>query len=183
MITPIYLTKETFLSKIAKKTYWVGQRSRWDYIKFVVGIVREISPSMILEIGSNGIPITNISDTMDITTGLNPTFLHNAAVAPWPIPNKKYDVVIALQVFEHLDVKKVLQKTAFQEARRTSGNVILSLPYLWKIKATDCHFCIDDNVVMKWASGLEPDKTILVKSRNRKGGFVQRKIYWWKNIK
>jgi hypothetical protein len=157
-------------------------------MSIVIDVLREyVQPRSILEIGCNGIPLSSDSHTMDISDRHYPqglTYLHNAAKLPWPIGDKVYDVVVALQVFEHLDDSRVKQTSIFREATRVANSVVLSLPYKWRPDKRltskglfDIHAGIDDDLVInRWASGIPPDIQTVV------GDNLKRKIYVWKTI-
>lgn len=59
----------------------------------------------------------------------NIRYLHDATITPCPIEDKAYDLLIALQVWEHLEGK---QQDVFKEVMRVSKMAILSFPYKWK---------------------------------------------------
>ena len=56
--------------------------------------------------------------------------LHDATATPWPIPGGRYDLFVALQVFEHLGTS---QRAAFAEVRRVARHAIISLPIEWEM--------------------------------------------------
>jgi hypothetical protein len=53
------------------------------------------------------------------------------------------------------------QREAFEELRRCTRYVILSLPYRWR-HSTPWHNGIDDAVVREWAGGRQWTKSITV---------------------
>lgn len=69
----------------------------------------------------------------------------------------KYDCVIALETFEHLEKG---QAKAFQEALKVTNNIILSLPYKLNCPG-DCHHGIDEEVIEGW-TGIKPTTTKVV---------------------
>jgi hypothetical protein len=120
----------TKLSK-PREDYYVG---RWLYFQEVIKMVEEINPSSVLELGPALFTLVKDSDVMrkpeidlwGVPSNMQTTeYLHDATKAPWPVC-KKYDLFIALQVFEHL-VDSQIQ--AFQEVKRIARYAILSLPY------------------------------------------------------
>jgi hypothetical protein len=151
------------LMKGQYKEYCEG---RWNYYEAVINLVKEIKPLKVLEIGPGKSTIVKKSDIM-----INPiedkygrpdfeyskSIIFNATEKPWPIKDKEYDLIIALQVWEHLTNK---QSRAFREVIRTSKKAILSFPYLW-----DCHFkdnhrfdhhMIDEEIISDWTSNVKP---------------------------
>ena len=123
-----------------------------------------------LEIGTAYIPLFPISDRLDYKADFRPTYLHDATVVPWPIADQSYDLVVALQVWEHLGNR---QREAFAELPRIAKYALLSLPYRWRRRSNPSHSGIDDQVVRCWAGGREPVETVQVSiiSQHR------RKIY------
>ncbi|MFA5760048.1 MAG: hypothetical protein WC942_11950, partial [Clostridia bacterium] len=116
----------------------------------------------ILELGSNGLPLSSFSDTMDITKFNKvkdyPTYIRDAKSFPWEI-NKKYDVFIALQVWEHLCP---YQTKAFEEASRIAKKIILSFPYNWNSGPMfEEHNYINEEVIRRWAGGITPTESII----------------------
>jgi hypothetical protein len=183
------MTKEDFdlLAKGSDRKYYNG---RWNYYKAVIDLVKELNPMSVLEIGPSRKTIVNQSDIM-----INPiedkygrpeskvgtTVLFNATEKPWPIDDKKYDLVIALQVWEHLTNK---QTRAFREVMRVSKMAILSFPYLW-----DCpfkenhrfdHHMIDDELIADWTLNVKPEKVIMIPKSGDEIGKWEKKIYFWK---
>ncbi len=130
-------------------------KGRWAYMKVVADIVSREKPQRILEIGATDRPIALGCDTMDRTDNGKPfqlTYAHDATKIPWPMRDKQYDMLIAMQVFEHLGNN---QQQCFEEAQRVSKSVVLSLPDRWNCPG-DCHHSITPEIVLQWASGLEP---------------------------
>lgn len=108
--------------------YW---KNRWQlYLKSVaklcVKLDNQFGVKKILEIGANKFPMYTEADTLDIIG--NPTYKVNLGKELIPVKDKSYDLVIATQVWEHLDGNQV---AAFREVQRVSKMVILSFPYLW----------------------------------------------------
>lgn len=134
---PKYLTESRFrrLSKGLEGGHWVSRSNheRWLYHKSSISLLRKLglkNSHSVLEIGTMGIKCVGSSDTLDYLDrwdfpGKDPTFAHDARMIPWPIPDKAYDFIIALRVFQHLAPK---QREAFAEARRVSRHVILVAP-------------------------------------------------------
>jgi FKBP-type peptidyl-prolyl cis-trans isomerase 2 len=148
-------------------------KSRWQYLKEVIGIITKESFNSVLELGSYKQPIIHGSDIMDVNPGLlNVTYLHDATNIPWPIEDSKYDLFIALQVWEHLKDK---QKEAFKEVIRTSKMAILSFPLNWNCPDNIRHHNITEEKISEWTLHINPVKKIKVGKRNS-----QRIIYFFK---
>ena len=82
------------------------------------------------------------------------TYLWDARNTPWPIEDKKYDLFIALQVWEHLGDK---QGDAFREVMRISRMAILSFPLGWNCPG-DCHHNITKEKISEWTLNMKPDE-------------------------
>ena len=170
-----YITKQGFFKLCETIPYWKKQESRWRYISHVIEIIKKANPQNVLELGNMGMNITDSSDTMDIVARKGLTYFHDATNIPLPINDKKYDVFVALQVFEHLDDKRIKQRDVFNEAKRVSKNIIISIPYMWT-KSDKTHDKINDKTVLSWSSGKIPSGTIFIKDRR------DRKIYYWLDV-
>jgi hypothetical protein len=138
-----YLTKAEYSVLVKRDKYW---KRRWPYFSYVIELTKTLNPSSVLEIG----PYTQSlcgDDTMDIYQRFTPTYRWDASQIPYPINSKSYDVVIALQVFEHLGTN---QRSAFEEVRRISKFAILSFPYKWNCPKDTKHHNITKEVIDKW---------------------------------
>jgi hypothetical protein len=148
--------------KIEKKDpYFKG---RWTYFSIVIDLIQKIQPESVLELGPYRLPLVKGGDTMDIVKVLkNLTYLHDATQTPWPIADKKYDLFIACEVWEHLGHK---QKEAFQEVMRISRRAIMSFPYKWKYpkNAKDeealLHRDIDEAKIADWTLHQTPSQIL-----------------------
>jgi hypothetical protein len=87
--------------------------------------------------------------------------------------NRKYDLFIALQVWEHLGSVKQKQD-AFREAMRVSKTALLSFPYMWDCSEGDCHRMISEEIIKEWTLGVEPLFKKLV------GVYHKRIFYYYK---
>jgi hypothetical protein len=145
-------------------------KRRWPYYREAIALAERLGPRRVLEIGCRHTPLFPGSDRLDNAAEFNPTFLHDATVVPWPVPDRSYDLVIALQVWEHLGDR---QREAFSELPRISRYAILSLPFKWRRKNNPSHSGIDDSVVKRWTGGLAPLETVQLPLVGRR----RRKIY------
>ena len=145
-------------------------RRRWCYFSKVIEMAQGLQPRSVLEIGPWSFPLFPTGDTLDTDDRYRPTHQHDAGVTPWPIPTKSYDLIIALQVWEHLEGR---QREAFEELRRCARRAIFSVPYLWKLHPGHSHAGIDDARVREWTGGFPPVDEILVARPRRR----RRKIY------
>src|SRR5690606_31755354 len=102
------------------------------------------------------------SDTLDLDEGFGPTFHHDAGAAPWPAKDGSYDLVLALQCWEHFEGR---QTTAFQEAVRVAGpggHVLISFPYRWQ-NTNATHRGIGVRRIREWTCEREPVRRVLVR--------------------
>lgn len=157
------ITKEQFDAKLVTNPYFAG---RWDYFSVVIDLINKLKPTSILEIGTNDFPLCSTSDTIDIKG--NPTYKQDITQTPWKL-NKKYDLAIALQVWEHLQGN---QQKCFLELGRVAKSAILSFPYKWNCPG-DIHHNIDEEVIERWTWNIKPTQTWIV------GDEVKRIIYYW----
>jgi hypothetical protein len=176
-----YITENEFKKKCEKyPKYW--KPSRWSYMKHCIEIMKRYNPSKVLEMGTNGISLCLDSQTIGMKDNFdyfNYDFFHDATIAPWPFKDKEYDFFVALQVFEHFDENRKKQIIAFNEAKRISKNILLSLPYNWD-RTDKYHTLINDEIVYTWSSGIKANEVIHIK--NKKNKCRDRKIYFWKNL-
>jgi len=153
------ITYQDFVEVEKRGPYFKG---RWKYFRLVVDLVHRIKPESVLELGPYRLPLVKGGDTMDIVKVLDDlTYLHDATITPWPIPDKKYDLFISCEVWEHLGNK---QEEAFREAMRISRRAIFSFPYRWKYRkeANDAealqHRDIDEAKIAEWTLHRKPSK-------------------------
>lgn len=161
------ITRSDFLEALKGEPYL---KRRWPYYREAIALAKSVAPARTLEIGCRSLPLFFGSHTLDYEASFKPTFLHNATVVPWPIADQSYDLVMALQVWEHLEGRQI---QAFDEVKRCAKFAILSLPYRWRSRNNPSHAGIDDDVVRNWTGGLEPVATIQVPRFSRR----KRKIY------
>ena len=145
--------------RLSKGRYWEG---RWGYTNEVVKILEQENIESAIEIGTKELKIVQESDVMDLNN-TNCTYNWDAKETPWPIKDKQYDVLVALQVWEHL---KGHQREAFKEVMRTCKMTILSFPYKWDVANDPIHRWIDEEKIKEWTLGVEPVKVIPIISKH-----------------
>ena len=92
--------------------------------------------------------------------------VHDATSVPWPVPDKAYDLFVALQVFEHLGTA---QPEAFLEVRRIARHAILSLPIDWVMAdPTNCHHALTNERVLGWFAPVRPTRVVVGNPGHRK---------------
>lgn len=138
-------------------------KDRWGYYQKVIEWAKAENPNTILEIGVYKMPIAKESDTMDIEPHFATlTYQRDAMQIPYEfIPDKKYDLLVAMQCLEHLHPK---QKEVFQEWKRIAKTIIVSLPYLWHCPNDIMHHQIDRRKMNDW-TGMVPEKEAVIDSR------------------
>lgn len=139
-----FLTHDEYFSMVNEfneksKGHWsTATNDRWDYFGRVVNLIKELKlsdPSKILEMGTVGITCVKDTDTIDFADnwdfpGKMPTYLHDARQLPWPIENKRYDLFIALRVYQHL---APMQRECIREAMRIAKKVIIVVPSSYQL--------------------------------------------------
>ncbi len=136
----------------ADDPYW---RGRWEYLSVAAEFARDLpGVQKVLEIGPYTQPLVIGADTMDRRVwpgGHEPTFPHDATKTPWPIADGAYDLIVALQVWEHLTG---FEREAFGELVRVARWAILSLPWGWP--GDNTHSGIDWPTVNEWTGNRMP---------------------------
>ena len=168
-----------------REEYYAG---RWVYMREVIKLVEEINPQSVLELGPALFTVVKNSDIMrrpelDMwgapTNASSLKYLHDATKTPWPV-SKKYDLFIALQVFEHLTD---CQAQAFREVKRIARYAILSLPYKWDCPRDNAnypeHHMIDENTILQWTNGEAPQKWIYIERTGEQVSKGERIIGVW----
>ena len=134
-------------------------RDRWEYMRQARLMVESIAGWRMLEVGPRRIPLGRGGWRMDIEDyGLFPTQIHDAGVAPWPYDDDTMDVVVMLQVLEHLQGR---QREAWAEVRRVGRWAVVSVPYKWPEKAEPGHGGIDETTLQEW-TGQNPKRFAIV---------------------
>jgi hypothetical protein len=151
---------------------------RWDYYKSAIDFVRLCKPehaSDVLEIGARAVPIVKGSDTLDPTgkwagPGAGQVHLHDPRQLPWPLADKRYAVLVALRVFQHLAPS---QRECFAEARRVARNIVMVVPENYDSAAAGGTAAgITETQLTEWNDGVPPTVSV------RLPGWIG-KIYFW----
>lgn len=175
------------LLKGSMSKYYEG---RWEYFDKVIELIKNENMESVLEIGPAQHPIVKDCDVMikpedDMwgrpKKGFAKQYLHDATEKPWPIKDKQYDLVLGLQVWEHLDNK---QSRSFRELMRTSKMAILSFPYIWNCPKDNAnypaHHLIDEELIGDWTLNVGPEKIIKIPRTGPEVSKGPRIIYFWK---
>jgi hypothetical protein len=168
--------------------YRDNYRGSWKYYKAAIDMVKQTRPKSVLELAPAKQTIIKQCDVMvlrdeDEFKPINPVgriYVHNATEKPWPIADKQYDLLIALQVWEHLDNK---QSRAFREVMRISKAAILSFSYMWVCKKDSpeypaCHM-IDEELISDWALNIPARKIVKSTTMGKVGDTKEHIIYYW----
>lgn len=154
--------EEFFAFEKKYKPFLKYYKDRWPYLETAASMAMKEAPEKILELGTYRLPLFKRSDVMDLKTDIpRLTFRHDITKAPWPIADKAYDMVVALQVWEHLGDG---QEAAFREVMRVARGAVLSFPYLWN-KPGDIHHGIDKTIIARWTLQYPPEEIVEVKPR------------------
>ncbi len=169
------------------RSYYEG---RWEYFSVVLEIIKKIQPKSVLEIGPGWLPVVKDADLMLAheedqfgrpSTSEGKLFVHDATIKPWPFKENGYDLVVALNVFEHLDNK---QSRAFRETMRIARSAIITVPYGWsggeKKWMHRIHRDIDKDLVADWTLRIEPSKIVEIPRVGNKFAQGPRLVYYWK---
>jgi len=143
--------------------YFAGRAGYYEAARDLVSAIPQAAswrPDDVLEVGAYTLPLVQGCHTLDNRTWptFEPTYLHDACQTPWPIPDRRYRLVVALQVFEHLGDR---QPQAFAECARIADWAVISVPYRWP-RPPD-HADIDEATLARWF-GVRPLFAQLVRS-------------------
>jgi len=149
------------------------ERKEYNYYKKVNEILSKLQFTSIIDIGGRKSPIlekinNNIyKSLLDISKINNDDKNINYITADfykW-VPDKKYDVVLCLQVLEHLE-----KPTEFAQKLFDTGNkVIISLPYKWA-KGFCVHHIqdpVDEKLIKQWTN-RNPLETYIIEDNGVK---------------
>lgn len=122
----------------------------WNFIKFVIEYISHLKAGSILEVGKY--KVFNESDFVSAeqmaSHGSSAFYKFDIKDVPWPIADKKYDLVVALDVFESIRAK---ERGVLLEMGRISKMAMISF-----FKNTG----ISEGNIQEWTLGLNPFKKI-----------------------
>lgn len=151
---------------------YYNKRKDMNYYKAVLAVVRALPYRSILDVGARRSPVLEVLPpskervTLDKVAIRSPEGIHHvvADFLTWT-PDRNYDIVLCLQVLEHLDSPAPFLKKLFATGR----NVIVSVPYRWKKGL--CKYHIQDPVTLAklvgWAGGRKPLAHWIVEDNGR----------------
>ena len=155
------ITKKKYDSLLKKDSYF---ENRWSYYEEVITEIKKMKGVInVLEMGPYKCPLLEFEDVIDYTDSylsqypikINKFIKHDCTKVPYPIEDKKYDLVIACQVLEHLGIEGE-QINIFNELERISNMALITLPYKWFHPTMRDHHMIDEEVIKCWAGEREP---------------------------
>lgn len=143
---------------------------RYRYLREVINQIKLLDNiNTTLELGPYKSPLIKGGDIVDITESylkdypieIGNFYKHDCSITPYPFEDKKYDLIIACQVLEHLGRN---QHEVFKEFARIGKMAIITLPYKWDIPC-DVHHMIDEKIIDRWAGGLKPVFQHIIENR------------------
>jgi Methyltransferase domain len=158
------LTKAEF-DDVARRFPYYGPRGR--YLSNAARIADELIATKdlerALEVGPHLRPLIVGADVIDrkanADLALEPSaelLVHDLRRVPWPIADGRYDLFVALQVFEHLGDA---QNQAFREVVRVARHAIISLPIDWDMDdPTNSHHMISNERALSWFLPWQPTR-------------------------
>ncbi|MFX0543677.1 hypothetical protein ACEWPM_018520 [Roseovarius sp. S4756] len=161
-----YLTFETYERNALENPgrHWQDYENRWAYYSRAVEVAKTIAPTSprdVLEMGTMGASLVIGCDTIDFSknkqwdfAGKEPDILHDARKVPWPVADKKYELFIALRVYQHL---VPAQRACFNEAKRIAKNVLIVTPSVYGNGGG-----LDVTTFTDWNNGKPPSLSELV---------------------
>lgn len=155
------ITREEFAAVEKSNPYY---RGRWSYIETAIALVKACLPQTVIEVGPGWTRLFPGSTALDVKGA--PHFLeHDVGIAPWP--TEPHDVVIGLQVWEHLGPHSgERQRYAFQEALNHARlGIVLSFPLEWNCPSDPTHHGITRAMIRHWTLDKEPTAEVLVRNR------------------
>lgn len=161
---------------------WYRPRTRYISVACdeAASLVRRHDLRTALELGPHHRPVVVGADVMErvVRSDLQAegqVILHDARDTPWPIEDKRYDLFVALQVFEHLGAS---QPAAFREVCRVARNAIISLPIDWVMDdPRNCHHRISQERALGWFSPVRPTRVVV-----GNGGRRRRLIFVFEDL-
>jgi hypothetical protein len=150
-------------------------RGRWGYLSLACQeadrLIDTHGLTSALELGAHLRSIIVGADIMDRRLPVEleaegRLIVHDATKVPWPIEDNRYDLFVALQVFEHLGNRQV---EAFSEVRRVARHAIISLPIDWVMDdPANCHHQISHERALEWFHPTLPTRVIRHDTGTRK---------------
>ena len=164
-----YLTLDDILS-LEGDAYYDEERWTIFYAPMIEELKKLPNFDSVLEIGPYKAPLIENSDVIDISDfsgnfpfNINNVIIHDCSKIPYPIEDKKYDLVIASQCLEHFGYFGE-QVGVFKELARICNKAIVALPYNWFQPLNISHHRIDEKVLDVWQGEFQHTSEVITKS-------------------
>lgn len=148
-------------------SYW-DRRKHLNYYHTALGFVENLSGEGILDVGGWDTPMVLAGEFQNrlvvnlwkVNERLSGVEYHIGDFLAWPV--KPFDVVLCLQVLEHLSDESVARfaRKLFETATR---HVVISVPYKWRRGASESHLQdpVDEHKLRSW-TGQDPTASQVV---------------------
>lgn len=150
----MFLTYEEFCKRIdiLNSDYWnQSKEARWGYMSYVIDLLKNMALTHVVEAGAHDIPLSDSSFLLNY-----PEYDLNI-LDDYTFPYR-FDVFVALQVWEHLENPI----GAFSAIKNIADRAILSFPYNWPDSENIQHRNIGDETILLWIGNLEPSHTKII---------------------
>jgi hypothetical protein len=148
-------------------------RKHYNYYEKISDILSKLKFTSIIDIGSRKSPVFKKIDNNVYKSSLDLLEINNdnkninhiiADFYKW-VPDKKYDIVLCLQVLEHLDKPAKFAQKLFN----TGNKIIISLPYKWKKGVCIYHKQdpVDEKLIKQWTN-RDPLESYIVEDNGLK---------------
>jgi hypothetical protein len=168
---------------------WVARhypyyRNRWAYTsaagREAADLISRNHLRTAIELGAHIRPLIVGADAMVLSPSDDldlegKVVVQDARRTPWAVPDRAYDLFVALQVFEHLGDR---QNAAFLEVCRVARHAVISLPIDWVMDdPTNCHHGITHERALGWFAPRVPTRVV-----EGNAGRRRRVIYVFEDI-
>lgn len=159
---------KTFNSVLDKNNYW-EKRKNYSYYAEVMSLARSYSSDgdSVIDVGSNETELLSQMDWFKRRIALDIRYIMPVKEVETVVcdfmdfkPDIEFDIVLCLQVLEHLTFPERFAKKLFS----TGNTIILSVPYKWPADYcnTHLHDPVDEKKLMSWTK-MKPLETRIVK--------------------
>ena len=155
------------LRRLGRPTYWDARR-HYRYYEEVVRLARAYVPEgrHVLDVGAHETEVLARLDWFESRVALDVRYVMprpgiEAVVGDFRQyqPDREFDLVLCLQVLEHLPSPRFFAQKLLQTGRR----VIVSVPYRWPAHGHGTHFHdpVDEEKLRSW-TGLDPLEAAII---------------------
>lgn len=143
------ISRDDFVKLTGGSDYYGG---RWIYIRKIAAILKDIKHMHTgMELGCHLFSVMKKGLTADINSKVNPDIVLNASVTPWEFRDDCFDVLVALQVLEHIPERKEV----WAEVKRVARSAVVTLPFNWDCPSDTMHHGITDKTLDEWFGKTE----------------------------